>query len=120
MRGMLKVYTYKNCGSCKKATKWLSAQGLAFEECPIRETPPTLDELKQQLSYQGGVLRKLFNTAGGDYRELNLKETLAEMSEPAALELLAGRGNLVKRPFLLGESFGLVGFKQDEWEAKLG
>ena len=116
---MLKLYTYKNCGTCKKATKWLSEQGIAFEEHPIRETPPSVDELTLQLGYQKGELRKLFNTAGGDYRELNLKDSLPSMDEVDALELLAGRGNLVKRPFVLGDGFGLVGFKQDQWEATL-
>ena len=116
---MLKLYTYRNCSTCKKSTKWLAEQGIAFEEHPIRETPPSVDELKLQRGYQDGDLRKLFNTAGGDYRELNLKESLPSMSEGEALDLLAGRGNLVKRPFVLGKGFGLVGFKQGAWEAAL-
>ena len=115
----MKIYTYKNCGTCKKATKWLKAQGIDFEELPIRETPPGVDALKRMLAYQNGELRKLFNTAGGDYRELNLKDQLPGMPEAEALELLAGRGNLVKRPFVLGDGFGLVGFKEDAWAAVL-
>ena len=113
--GSMKIYTYKNCGSCKKATKWLDAQGIDYDERPIRETPPTVNELKQMLDFQGGDLSKLFNTAGGDYRELNMKFKLPQMSQAEALNLLTGRGNLVKRPFALGDSFGLVGFKEDLW-----
>lgn len=112
----MKIYTYKNCGSCKKATKWLNEKGVAFVELPIRETPPTVTELKQMLAYQNGELKRLFNTAGGDYRELDMKTKLPAMSEGEALELLAGRGNLVKRPFVLGDGYGLVGFKEAEWE----
>lgn len=115
----MKIYTYKNCGSCKKATKWLDAQGIAYEERAIRETPPSLAELKQMLDFQEGDLRKLFNTAGGDYRELNLKLKLPQMSQAEALELLAGRGNLVKRPFAIDDSFGLVGFKEELWSDTL-
>jgi len=37
------------------------------------------------------------------------------MATDDALELLASRGNLVKRPFLLADGFGLVGFKQADW-----
>ena len=111
----MKIYTYKNCGSCKKATKWLDAQAIAYEELPIRETPPSIAELRKMLGYQNGEIRKLFNTAGGDYRELNLKDSLPSMSEADALKLLASRGNLVKRPFVLGADFGLVGFKEDLW-----
>ena len=113
----MKVFTYKNCSTCKKATKWLNEKGITFEEIAIRDTPPSVPELKAMLAYQNGELRKLFNSAGGDYRELNMKEQLPAMSESDALELLAGRGNLVKRPFLLGDSCGLVGFKEPEWTA---
>ena len=62
-----------------------------------------------------GDLRKLFNTAGGDYRELDMKLKLPKMSPVEALNLLSSRGNLVKRPFVLGDSFGLVGFKEELW-----
>jgi arsenate reductase len=115
----MKIYTYKNCGSCKKATKWLDAHGITYQELPIRETPPTTAELEQMLAYQSGDLRKLFNTAGGDYRELNMKEKLPQMSDAEAMTLLAGSGNLVKRPFLLAGSFGLVGFKEEIWAQAL-
>ena len=116
----MKIYTYKNCGSCKKATKWLDEKGIAYEEYPIRETPPSVEELQQMLKHQNGELKKLFNTAGGDYRELDMKTKLPEMSESAALNLLASRGNLVKRPFVLGDDFGLVGFKEPEWLKVVG
>ena len=113
--GSMKIYTYENCGSCKKATKWLDAQGISYDERPIRESPPSVNELKQMLDFQEGDLRKLFNTSGGDYRELDMKLKLPKMSQAQALNLLSSRGNLVKRPFLLGDSFGLVGFKEDLW-----
>ena len=115
----MKIYTYKNCGTCKKATKWLDAKGIAYEELPIRETPPSVDELNQMLAYQGGEIRKLFNTAGGDYRELNLKDKLPNISQADAIELLASRGNLVKRPFALFDGFGLLGFKEELWAETL-
>ena len=115
----MKIYTYKNCGSCKKATKWLDAQGITYEELPIRESPPSVNELKQMLDFQEGDLRKLFNTAGGDYHELNMKLKLPKMSQSEALNLLNNRGNLVKRPFVLGDSVGLVGFKEDLWSDAL-
>jgi arsenate reductase len=115
----MKVFTYKNCATCKKATKWLNDKGIFYEEVAIREAPPSIAELTAMLSYQKGALRKLFNTAGGDYRELKMKDALPGMGEADALELLAGRGNLVKRPFLLGEGVGLVGFKEAEWAAAL-
>jgi len=112
----MKIYTYKNCSTCKKATKWLNAHGISYEELPIRETPPSRQELEAMLGQYDGELRRLFNTAGGDYRELRLKDRLPGLSKEEAFELLTSRGNLVKRPFLIGKDFGLVGFKEEEWE----
>ena len=113
----LKVYTYANCDTCRKAVKWLRTHGLAFDERAIRETPPTPAELRTMLAAQGGELRRLFNTSGKDYREQKLGEKLPALGESAALALLAGNGNLVKRPFLLGDKVALVGFDETTWAA---
>lgn len=116
------IYTYKNCGSCRHATKWLAENQIDFEERPIRETPPSRDELETMLRLQKGELKKLFNISGQDYRALDLKNLLPDMSVSSAIDLLASRGNLVKRPFLLGggtQSIGLVGFNETEWSEVL-
>jgi arsenate reductase len=115
----LKIYTYKNCDTCRRAVKWLRGQDIGFDELAIRETPPTSSELRTMLAAQGGELRKLFNTSGGDYREQKLGEKLPGMSESAAIALLAGNGNLVKRPFLLGGKIALVGFSEETWASAL-
>ena len=117
---MLKIYTLSNCGTCRAATKWLRSRGIAFQETAIRESPPTLPELRRALAAHEGEVRRLFNTAGGDYREQKLAEKLPAMSPGSALALLAGNGNLVKRPFLIGEGVVLVGFNEERWAAALG
>lgn len=113
----MKIYTYAKCDTCRKAVKWLQARDLKFTEIPICEQPPTKAELKRMLAFYQGDLKRLFNTSGGDYRDLKLGEKLPAMSESEAIDLLATNGNLVKRPFLLTETAGLVGFKEPEWEA---
>lgn len=117
---MIRVYAYKGCDSCRKALKWLRERDVEFEEVAIRETAPSFDELREMLGMQGGELRRLFNTAGGDYRSMGLKDRLPGMATDDALGLLAGHGNLVKRPFAIGDGVGLLGFKPVEWEAALG
>lgn len=117
---MLKIYTYANCDTCRRAVKWLRAHDLAFTEHPIRETPPTTVELRAMLAAQDGELRRLFNTSGRDYRELKLGDRFDQLSETEAFGLLARNGNLVKRPFLLGPGVGLVGFNEAAWSAALG
>lgn len=116
---MLTVYVYQKCSTCRDALKWLDEKGIAHQVKMIRETPPTPTELKTALDAFGGGLRKIFNTSGMDYRALGLKDQLPTMSECAAFELLSKNGNLVKRPFLIGEGKVLVGFKVDQWEKAL-
>lgn len=118
------VYTYANCDTCRRAVKWLRAHEIAFVEKPIRETPPTTAELRTMLARLGGAgaLKKLFNTSGVDYRAPKIGEKLPALSEAEALKLLAGNGNLVKRPFALGadaKGAGLVGFDETVWAAAL-
>ncbi|HZM02435.1 MAG TPA: Spx/MgsR family RNA polymerase-binding regulatory protein [Candidatus Saccharimonadales bacterium] len=116
---MLKIYTYSNCSTCRRAVKWLRDRKLTFDERPIRETPPTVAELRTMLTAYGGDPRRLCNTSGRDYRELKLGEKLADMSVSDTLFLLSRNGNLVKRPFLLGAGVALIGFDEAAWSAAL-
>ena len=115
----LKVYEYSGCGTCSKALKWLEANKIQYDKIPIREKPPTKTELKKMLKFLEGDSKKLFNTSGKDYKELNLKDKLGKMSVDEQIELLSTNGNLVKRPFVMTATSGMVGFKEDEWKEKL-
>jgi arsenate reductase len=124
MSAPLVVYTYANCDTCRRAVKWLRARGVAFVEKPIRDAPPTPAELRAMLARLGGAgaLKKMFNTSGTDYRAQKIGEKLPALSEAEALALLAGNGNLVKRPFALGagaNGAGLVGFEEAVWAAAI-
>ncbi len=114
---MIVVYTYDKCSTCRKAVGWLRERDIVFDERPIRETPPTEEELRVVLSAYDGNIRRLFNTSGQEYRRLGLKERLPEMEEAEALRLLAANGSLVRRPFLLAGGKGSAGFKEEEWRA---
>ena len=116
---MLKIYAYAGCSTCRNAIKWLKSHDIPFQEIAIRETPPSLSELKKVLAARGNDLRALFNTSGMDYRAQGLKDKLPAMTTDQALKLLSENGNLVKRPFALDDAKGvsLVGFKEAEWKA---
>lgn len=111
----IRVHAYSGCDTCRKALKHLAARGIEAEVLPIRETPPTVAELRRMLEFVGGDLKRLFNTSGQDYRALGISQRLPGMGVDEALDLLASNGNLVKRPFLLGPGIGLVGFREEEW-----
>jgi arsenate reductase len=44
-----------------------------------------------------------------------MKTRLPTLKVDEALALLASNGNLVKRPFALTRSAGVVGFREEEW-----
>ena len=49
-----------------------------------------------------------------------MKDRLPNLSDDEAIALLASRGNLIKRPFLLDGEIALIGFKEDEWGEAFG
>jgi len=110
-----KVWEYENCSTCKKALKFLANHNIAIEKIDITKNPPSKAELKQMLPHVGGNFKKLFNTSGRVYQSQNMKEKVATMTEDQALTVLAGNGMLVKRPFVLWNDKGLVGFDPKKW-----
>lgn len=111
------VYLHARCSTCRKALDWLRERGVDFEERPIVDRPPAPAELRRMLGFQRGEVRRLFNTSGLEYRGQGLAQKLPTLDTEAALALLAGNGRLVKRPFVLGADFGLVGFDAGKWAA---
>lgn len=72
---------YPKCTTCKKAQKWLNDHDISYQEVHIVEQTPTKDEIKAFWQASGLPLKKFFNTSGMKYRELGLKDKLAEMTE---------------------------------------
>ncbi len=122
MSQALRIYSYPQCGTCRKALQWLAQQGFSvdggnLELVNITEQPPTPEELNQAFTALGR--KRLFNTSGQSYRALG-SATVAAMSDQEALAALAADGKLIKRPFAITASGRpLVGFKREEWQAAL-
>ena len=107
---------YPPCSTCQKAKKWLDEQGIVYTDRHIKTENPTYEELKAWYEKSGLPLKKFFNTSGLQYKALNLKEKLPEMTEEEQLRLLATDGMLVKRPLVVDGDRVLVGFKAEQWE----
>lgn len=110
---------YPKCSTCQKAKKYLQDNQISFEERHIVEETPTKEELKRWLEQSGIEIKKFFNTSGLKYKELNLKEKLANMTEKEKIELLASNGMLIKRPLFITDKSILIGFKEKEWREKI-
>ncbi|MBQ1351754.1 MAG: arsenate reductase family protein [Oscillospiraceae bacterium] len=113
------ILCYPNCTTCKKAQAFLQERKMNVSVRNIKEQNPTYEELKEWQKKSNLPWKRFFNTSGGAYRALGLKDRLPKMSEEEQAELLASDGMLVKRPILLLEDAVLVGFRPAEWEQAL-
>ena len=110
---------YPKCTTCQKAKRYLEEHGLPFSMRDIKTESPTYEELKAWQKKSGLPLRRFFNTSGLQYRALDLKDRLPQMSEEEQLQLLATDGMLVKRPLLITDDAVLVGFREAQWKEAL-
>lgn len=110
---------YPKCSTCKKAKAWLDEHNLDYENRNIKEENPTQEELNEWYKQSGLPIKKFFNTSGVLYKQMNLKEKLADMSDDEQIKLLSTDGMLVKRPIVVKGDKILVGFKERDWEELL-
>lgn len=107
---------YPACSTCKKAKKWLDEYGIVYTDRHIKEHNPSYEELKHWLEISNLPVKKFFNTSGMQYRALELKDKLPNMSVEEQLQLLATDGMLVKRPIIVTDDGKvLTGFKEADW-----
>lgn len=109
-------YGYPKCTTCKKAEKWLTANGISYKEINIAEAPPTEVELRELINASELDIKKFFNVSGKVYREENLKDKLPTMTEDEKIQLLSSNGMLIKRPIVSGNGKVTVGFKEENFE----
>ncbi len=106
---------YPKCSTCKKAKAFLESKNIDFIDRNIVNETPTAKELKAWKKQFNIPIKKLFNTSGMKYKELNLKDKLSTMTVEEQFDLLASDGMLIKRPLLVGNDFILIGFRENEW-----
>ena len=111
---------YPPCSTCQKAKRCLDEHQVSYTSRHIKENNPSVAELTEWYKMSGLPLKKFFNTSGLLYKSMGLKDKLPTMSEEEQIALLATEGMLVKRPLVIGASFVLSGFKEKDWQEKLG
>ncbi|OWR28098.1 hypothetical protein CDO73_19625 [Saccharibacillus sp. O23] len=116
----LKVYHYDKCGTCRNAIKWLRGAGHELELIPIVQQPPTADELLELIAKSGLESKKFFNVSGEVYKEMGLKDKLADLDEQERANLLASNGKLIKRPVVTDGRRVTLGFKPELYEQSWG
>ena len=108
---------YPKCTTCIKAKKFLNENAIDYQDRDIVKDNPSLEELTTWYNNSSIELKKLFNTSGKIYKELNLSAKLKEMSDEEKLKLLASDGKLVKRPLIIeNDKILSVGFKEEDYQ----
>lgn len=113
------VYHYPGCSTCRRALKWLDANGIEYRQVHIVEQPPSAVTLKKAMRVGELALRSLFNTSGESYRAGGFKDRLPTLKESEAIAALTADGKLIKRPLLVSDDVALVGFDEARWAAAL-
>lgn len=111
---MLTVYGLKNCDTCRKALKWLTAAGIAHEFRDLRAEPPSAAQWQAWLDELGPDT--LINRRGTTWRGLPATETDG-LDKAGTSRLLQSHPALMKRPlFDLGDR-RIVGFAKAQQDA---
>ncbi len=113
---MITVYGIKNCDTCRKALKWLSAEGIEHQFHDFRADGlerNTLDAWVATIGWE-----QLLNRRGTTWRKLpaETKETIDPVS---AVSLMGINSTLIKRPVFDLDGDIAVGFKDPEKQAIL-
>lgn len=106
----LEIYGIKQCDTCRKALKWLEAQGREFHWQDIREQPLDREQLDVWLEKLGP--EKLVNRRSTTWRQLDEAERTRAMDPDQATALLLDHPTLIKRPVFRVDDRWLVGFNE--------
>lgn len=109
------VYHYPGCTTCRKARKWLDANGIDHTLVHIVEAPPDADTIADLIDRSGLPLKRFFNTSGQSYRSGGWKDRVGSLDPCSAAIALAADGKLIKRPLVDAGGTVLVGFNAATW-----
>ncbi|WP_120497796.1 arsenate reductase [Kiloniella sp. EL199] len=113
---MINIYGIKNCDTCRKALKTLSAAGLDHQYSDFRVDGLSSDNLDKWIVAVGW--EKLLNKRGTTWRNLSdgIKNSV---NEAVARDLMLENPTLIKRPVFDTPQGVIVGFTKTE-QALLG
>ncbi|HEY9608068.1 Spx/MgsR family RNA polymerase-binding regulatory protein [Allocoleopsis sp.] len=107
----IQVYGIPNCGTCKKALKWLEDNAIAYEFINTKEHPPAREMIQRWAEVLGS--KSMRNTSGQSYRALGDKKN--DWTDEQWIEAFAQDAMLLKRPLLVKDGTAvLVGFRDKE------
>jgi len=107
-------YSYLKCSTCRKAAKWLESKEFEFQLIDIVKEPPLVNYLNLALEKFSDDKKRIFNTRGKAFKNLDLD--IDRLSKEEVIQLLLSDGKLIKRPFLIYEGEKVIlGFNEIEY-----
>lgn len=113
---MLKMICYDKCSTCNKARKKLDTLGIDYQVIDVKKDIIEKEQILELLN-RLDVPKRMFNTSGLVYREMELSKKVNSLTIEEMAELLFSHGMLIKRPVLFDEKILLVGYREKEYEA---
>jgi|SRR5690606_17434609 len=114
---VLQVYGIKNCNTVKKALTWLDENNLAYTFHDYKKEPATLAQLEaweKEISWES-----LVNKKGTTWRKLSAEEQAAVIDADSANNVLLNNNSMIKRPLIESPKGIVLGFDEEEYNAKL-
>lgn len=111
---MITVHGLKNCDSCRKALKWLAAEGLEHDFRDVRADGVTAADLKRWAAGVGWEV--LLNRRSTTWKQLPAEDREG-IDEAKAVVLMAANPTLIKRPVMEQGNICTVGFGEAQQSA---
>lgn len=114
VQAMMKTYTLKNCDTCKKALKWLDAEGIAFDNHDVRADGVSADWVGPVVEALGWEVA--LNRRSTTWRRLSDADKDA-IDTQKAVALILANPTLMKRPVFVKGKTVICGFDAKAQEA---
>ena len=107
-------YSYLKCSTCRKAAKWLESKDFEFQLIDIVIEPPLVNYLNLALEQYSDNKKRIFNTRGKAFKNLDLD--IDHLLKEEIIQLILSDGKLIKRPFLISEGEKVIlGFNEIQY-----
>ncbi|MDF1722570.1 MAG: Spx/MgsR family RNA polymerase-binding regulatory protein [Minwuia sp.] len=111
---MWQVHGLKNCDTCRKARKWLDAEGIAYQFVDVRSDGLDRSDVERWAATIG---EKLINRRGTTWRGLSGDEQAQADGKEGTIDLALAYPALIRRPVFTRGPRVLQGFDAKVREA---